>query len=458
MINLNDTIAAIATPAGTGGIGIVKISGPDAFVIADRVMRLHNPQPLTALKGFTAKLAKAYDRDGTLIDETVVLVYRGPKSYTGEDTVEIMCHGGELVCDRVLRAVLASGATMAGRGEFTRRAFVSGRISLTEAEAVCDLINAASKQGVAAAAALSDGALARKIESLKARILDLQAHIAAWIDFPEEDVDDVDDVLLLRELMEILNALTRLCDSFELGADLIRGVPTVIVGSPNVGKSTLLNLLAGAPKALVTPIAGTTRDVVEQKVRLGGTALLLADTAGIRESDDPIEQLGVALARQKLETAGLVLAVFDSSRLLDKNDLDLIAHLQTHRVVAVINKTDLESKLNPAPIEQAFGNLVYISANDPAALDALDAAVAAALSTTQLDPDEPVLANERQRLCADRARDAVAEAHAAALNSLTPDIVFALLSDALNALADLSGENVTESVLDAVFSKFCVGK
>lgn len=457
MNNLHDTIAAIATPAGAGGIGIIKISGADAVAVADKVVRLKNGAALSSLGGFSARLAKVYERGGALIDEAVVLVYRGPKSYTGEDTVEIMCHGGEIVCERVLREVLACGAVMAGRGEFTRRAFMSGRISLTEAEAVVDLINAASKQGEAAAAALSDGALHRKIESMKERILALQAHITAWIDFPEEDVDDVDDELLVGELTALNDELTRLCDSFELGADLIRGVPTVIAGSPNVGKSTLLNLLAGAPKALVTPIAGTTRDVVEQKVRLGGTALLLADTAGIRESDDPVEQMGVALARQKLEQAGLVLAVFDSSRPLEPNDMALIENLRGRRVVAVVNKTDLEQKLDPAPIESAFGGAVYISANDPAALDALDNAVAEVLKTANLDPDEPVLANERQRGCAERARDAVAEALAAA-RAFTPDIVFALLSESLEALADLSGENVTETVLDEVFSRFCVGK
>ncbi len=457
MTGLNDTIAAIATPAGTGGIGIVKISGPDAFAVSDKIVRLKSGEKLGALRGFSARLGKAVDRDGSLIDEAVVLVYRGPKSYTGEDTVEIMCHGGEIVCDRVLRQALENGASMAGRGEFTRRAFVNGRISLTEAEAVCDLINAASKQGEAAAAALSDGALNRRIQEMKDKVLELQAHITAWIDFPEEDVDEIDPKLLVDGIAELHWELSRLSDSFELGADLIRGVPTVIAGSPNVGKSTLLNLLAGAPKALVTPIAGTTRDVVEQKVRLGGTALLLADTAGIRDSDDPVEQMGVALARQKLEQAGLVLAVFDSSRPLESNDLDLIEALRGRRVIPIINKTDLDARLDPTPIESALGKAVYISANDPSSLESLDKAVASILKTANLDPDQPILANERQRGCAVRARDIIADALNAA-KTTTPDVVFALLSESLEALADLSGENVTESVLDEVFSRFCVGK
>ncbi len=457
MQDLFATIAAIATPAGAGGIGIVKLSGADAFAVAGRVVRLRSGEPLERLRGFSARLAKVYDRQNRLVDEAVVLVYRAPKSYTGEDTVEIMCHGGQIVCERVLREVLAQGAVMAGRGEFTRRAFVNGRISLTEAEAVNDLIHAASQQGEAAAAALSDGALRRKIDALKGEILDLQAHITAWIDFPEEDVDEVDAGQLQAALGALRGALSRLCDSFELGADLIRGVPAAIVGSPNVGKSTLLNLLAGAPKAIVTPIAGTTRDVVEQSVRLGGTALLLADTAGLRESADPVEQMGIALARKKIEQASLVFAVFDSSRPLEEADLALIELLRGRRVIAIVNKTDLAPRLDPAPIEAAFGAAVYLSANDPAAHETLDRAVAQRLRTANLDPDEPVLANERQRACAERALEAVDEALRAA-QTLTPDVVFALLSEALEALAELSGENVSESVLDEVFSRFCVGK
>lgn len=451
-----DTVAAVATPAGAGGIGIVKVSGVAAFAVAETVTRCRSGEPLSALHGFEARLAKIVRADGTLIDEAVVLVYRGPKSYTGEDTVEIMCHGGEVVCEAVLRAVLDAGAVMASRGEFTRRAFVNGRISLTEAEAVCDLINAASRQGEAAAAALVDGALSRKLEALKAQVLALQAHLSAAIDFPEEDVDEIDGAALQTELNGLRTELRRLCDSFELGADLMRGVATSIVGSPNVGKSTLLNLLAGAPKALVTPVAGTTRDVVEQKVRLGGTVLLLADTAGIRESDDLVERMGIERALAKIDESSLVLAVFDASRPLNEDDRRLIERVREKRAVAVVNKTDLPPLLELAELEAAFDNLIQISANDESALGALDRAVARAIKAEHLDPDQPVLANERQRACAVRALNAVQQAEEAGAGML--DAVFASLTDCLAALADLSGENITESLLDEVFSRFCVGK
>ncbi|MEA4911199.1 MAG: tRNA uridine-5-carboxymethylaminomethyl(34) synthesis GTPase MnmE [Oscillospiraceae bacterium] len=453
----NDVIAAIATPAGAGGIGIVRVAGPGAHAVADSVFRARSGEKLGQLAGYTARLGDVYDADGRLIDEAIALVFHAPRSYTGEDTAELMCHGGELVCAELLRAVCAAGARPADRGEFTRRAFLSGRMSLPEAEAVCDLNGAVSRQGERAAASLAHGALYRRMEELKQEIIDIQAHISAWIDFPEEDVEPPDKTALQNGLTSIDDALAELLSSYDVGASVLRGVPTVIVGSPNVGKSTLLNLLAGAQKALVTPVAGTTRDIVEQRVQLGGTVLLLADTAGLRDSDDLVERLGVARALERLEEASLVLVVFDSSRALSADDRALIARLRGRNAVAVINKTDLAPELETAEIERSFENIVFISAKEPRSLQILDAAVRRALRTDALDSDAPMLANERQRACAARARGAMHDA-LCALRDTTPDVVFALLSEALDALAELSGENVGEAVLDAVFARFCVGK
>ncbi len=457
MSDIFETVAAIATPAGSGGIGIIRISGEDAFSIADKIFFARGGESLSAISGYTARLGDVKNREGELIDEAVALVFRAPRSFTGENVVEIMCHGGEIACELVLRAVLDSGAKPAAPGEFTRRAFLNGRISLTEAESVADIINAASRQGELAASALSHGSLYKKTEELKNRIIDMQAHISAFIDFPEEDVDPIDSNFLNKELLELKNELNKLILSYETGVNIMRGVPTAIVGSPNVGKSTLLNLLSGTEKALVTPIAGTTRDVVEERVRLGGTTLLLADTAGIRESDDLVEKLGIERALGRLENAALVLAVFDSSRALDGDDLALISRLRDKNVVAVINKTDLETKLDVSVIESAFPNCVYISAKDDAPPDPLSRAIARAVKTDSLDVSAPLLANERQREAAARAYAAVSDATAAGGDKAL-DAVFALLSEALSALGELSGENVTEKVLDEVFSKFCVGK
>ncbi len=457
MNELIETIAAIATPAGAGGIGIVRVSGEDAFHVADKVFRANSGERAGQLGGYTARLGKVYDSHGALLDEAIMLVFHAPRSYTGEDVVELMCHGGDVVCRALLQAVLDAGAVMASRGEFTRRAYVNGRIDLARAEAVCDVINSVSAQGEKAAAALAGGALAKRIESVEQKIIDVQAHITAYIDYPEEDVDEVDIPLLRRTLGEVCGELSALEQSYNIGSELTRGVPAVIVGSPNVGKSTLLNLIAGAPKALVTPIAGTTRDVVEQRVKLGGTVLLLADTAGIRESDDLVESMGVDLALERLESASLVLAVFDSSRELSADDLALIERLHGRRVVAVVNKTDLSSRMAKEKIESAFENVVYISANDPSSLAALDSALARALKTDVFDPDAVLLASARQRDCVARALGAARSA-ALASEQTTLDVVYALLSETLEDLDELFGQNVGETVLDEVFSRFCVGK
>ncbi len=454
---MNDIIAAIATPPGSGALGIVRLSGAGCLALCDRFFAPRAGAPLSERKGYTACLGDIADADGTRIDEAVALVYRAPKSYTGEESCELMCHGGEQVLSAVLERALSCGAAPAAPGEFTRRALLNGQLTLTQAEAVCDLINAASRQGEQAAAALQHGALHQKTQELKDRILDIQAHISAWIDFPEEDVEALDESALLQSLSQLLAELDALLAGYARGALLLRGVPTVIAGSPNVGKSTLLNLLAGAPKAIVTPVPGTTRDIIEQPVRLGGTVLLLADTAGIRRSDDPVESIGIGRSLQRLDEAALILAVFDSSRALDGDDRRLIERIRGKNVIGVINKSDLPTLLDSAEIAAAFPKTVLISAHDAGALAQLDAAVADVLRLAHPDDNAVILANARQRDCALRCRDAVAEALDAARQS-TPDVVTALLTEALQALAELSGEEITEALLDAVFSRFCVGK
>lgn len=456
-MELDHTIAAIATPPGAGAIGIVRLSGPEAHAVADAVFQARGGGELRRQKGYTARLGDVYDSDGVCIDECVALVYRAPKSYTGEDAVELMCHGGELVCEHLMRQLLKSGATLASPGEFTRRALLHGRLTLTEAEAVCDVINAASRQGAQAAAALQGGSLYRRILQMKEDILALQAHIAAAIDFPEEDVEELEPAVIETRLADLDAQLRQLLDSYDTGVQVLRGIPAVIAGSPNVGKSTLLNLLAGAPKAIVTPIAGTTRDIVEQPVRLGGVTLLLADTAGIRESGDEIEMLGIERAIARMGSASLVLAVFDSSRPLGPDDRRVLELVADKRAMAVVNKTDLAPRLDTEELRARFDDVVYISANDPASLDALAQAIARVTGTANFDASAPLLANERQRRFAEQAQEAVAEARAAAKGS-TPDVVTALLAEALDALAQLSGEDASEALLDEVFSRFCVGK
>jgi len=453
----NTTIAAIATPAGAGAIGVVRISGPEALGVAGKVFFADNARPLAGAKGYSARLGVVRAADGTLIDRAVALVFRAPKSYTGEDVAELQCHGGEIALAETLRSALDAGAEPASAGEFTRRAFENGKLSLSEAEAIAELISAASKQGEAAAAALAGGSLRRRTDDIKRELIEIQSALSANIDFPEEDVEEIDRAELSRRLLEIGGGLCRLINSYEGGAAILRGIPAAIVGSPNVGKSTLMNLLAGCERSIVTPIAGTTRDVLEQRVRLGNLTLILADTAGIRDAGDEIEREGVSRALRRIDESALALAVFDSSRALSSDDELLIDRLAGRRAIAVINKTDLDTELDCEALERRFENTIYISAKDSSSLETLERAITKAAGAASLSPDEPLLATERQRRCAVRANEAVAAAESALLDNAL-DAAFAMLFEAIDALCELSGENASEKVLEEVFSRFCVGK
>ena len=454
----NGTLAAIATPPGVGGIAVVRISGEGAYGVAEAVFRPKNPRKsLRAAPGYTA-LFGHFVEDGVLCDEVVALCFRAPHSYTGEDVVELSCHGGSAVSARLLRACYAAGAAPAGPGEFTKRAFLSGRISLTQAEAVMDLINATSRQGAAAAAAAMEGALYAKIRSVQEGLVALAGHLAAYTDYPEEDVPELSMDTLGASLSDAKKVLDRLVAGYDTGAVLRRGVETAIIGSPNVGKSTLLNLLSGFERAIVTPVAGTTRDVVEQEIQLAGVRLLLADTAGIRDTDDVVEAEGIRRSYRHLERAGLILAVFDGSAPLSPADLALAEKCVDRPAVAILNKTDLPQRADAEILRPYFGTVVNISAKDAAFLPAVEQAVADALHLAEVDPDAGLLANERQLAAARAAQNALADALDAVNGGYTLDAAGVCVDDALRALYDLTGENAADDVIDEVFSKFCVGK
>ena len=343
-----DTIAAVATPNAVGGISVVRISGPDALAVADRIFRTVSGRPLASYKGYTAAYGHIL-RDGETLDDGIATVFKAPHSYTGEDVVEISCHGGLLVTRDVLRAALREGARLAGPGEFTRRAFLNGKLSLTQAEAVADLIGASSEQSVRAARSAMDGALYRKIHGITEDLLGVSAHLAAYIDYPEEDVEEVTGPELLEKCRESLSALRSLLQNFDRGRLMREGVDTVIVGKPNVGKSTLMNLLSGCDRSIVTDIPGTTRDIVEETVNLGDVVLRLADTAGIRDTENLVERIGVDIALGRLQKAELAIAVFDLSEPLSAEDGRILQELSEREIptVAVLNKNDLPAGLGP---------------------------------------------------------------------------------------------------------------
>jgi len=453
----NETIAAISTPLGVGGIGIVRLSGPDARTIAGRVFRPSGKKELIDATGYTGMLGRIHGSGGD-VDEAIAFIYRAPKSYTGEDVVELSCHGGIWAVRQALRLCLDAGARMAGPGEFTKRAFLNGKLDLSQAEAVIDIITATGDAALKAALAAKDGALNSQINSFVSELTANAAHLAAWMDYPEEDLIPVDAPALATELSVTLDKMKRLLATWDSGRIVREGITTAIVGRPNVGKSTLMNLLMGEQKSIVTDLPGTTRDVVEGQIHLGDYTLLLADTAGIRHTENPIESIGVDLSRRQIEVAGLILAVFDSSESLTPEDMELMGLLKGKKCVAVINKSDLPPLLDDKAIKSAIPATVSISAAGGTGKEDLERSVIHVLGLERFDPTAAVISNERQRSCLEKACDQLEEAIQALQNSVTLDAVGVLIESALDELLRLTGRQVNTAVVDAVFSQFCVGK
>lgn len=451
------TIAAISTGQAAGGIGVVRISGENALSVADRIFKTVSGIKLEKLSGYKAAFGKVFFEE-KCVDEAVALVFKAPKSYTGEDVVEISCHGGLLVTKQVLRAVLANGAVPAEAGEFTKRAFLNGKMDLTRAESVMNIISAKSEQAKSAALNTLDGALYKKISEISLSLKKIAAQMAAWVDYPDEEIDDLSDEKLKATLLTAKSELEKLIKSFDVGKIIIEGVETAIVGKPNVGKSTLMNLLSGCEKSIVTSVAGTTRDIVEETVTLGNNVLRLADTAGLHDTEDTVEKIGVDRTRQKLDRASLVLAVFDSSTEIDDEDMEIIKMCNGKNAVAIINKTDLNANFNAEKINKNFENVVYLSAKDRNGIQELEKAIEKVLGTADFDTSSATLMNERQLACCKAALQSIDEGISALEIGMTRDALNVNVDVAVESLDTLTGEKATESVVNEIFSQFCVGK
>lgn len=452
-----DTIAAIATPVAAGGIGMIRVSGPQALAVADSVFTAVSGRKAAETEGYRGLFGRLHDQQGE-IDEAVVFVYRAPKSYTGEDVAEICCHGGIYLVQRTLRACIAAGARPAQAGEFTRRAFLNGKMSLTQAEAVVDLIASQGQQSAQAALSARDGAVFQKIHRVVDKLLEVSSALAAWVDYPDEDIDEVSDENLRRSVEQVCGSLQTILREYDTGRVLREGVSTVIVGRPNVGKSTLMNLLSGEQKSIVTQIPGTTRDVVEDTIRLGDVVLHLADTAGLRDTQDPVERMGVELAKKRLSTSYLVLAVFDSSEELSDEDIELMEKIKDRPVVAVINKTDLPRRIDVEQIRSRIPHIAQLSASAGEGVQALEREVRSLLSLPELDSSSGIIANERQRACVEEASRTMEQARQALEAGETLDAVNVCIDSAIDSLLELTGERASEAVIDKVFERFCVGK
>lgn len=454
---MNNTIAAISTAQAPGGIGIVRISGENAIEIASKVFKSKNGTKLENMEGYRAVYGRVFDENGD-IDEAIALVFRAPKSFTGENTVELSCHGGVYNLQKVLRTVINNGASPATAGEFTRRAFENGRITLTQAESVMDIISAQGDSALRAAMATRNGALFDRISTIKVSLVDTCAYLAAWSDFPDEDIEQLSTDNLRKSLIETRNELDSLILTYDNGKIIFHGIDTVIAGKPNVGKSTLMNLLSGYTRSIVTDIPGTTRDVVEETVKIGDYVLRISDTAGLRQTEDCVEMIGVSMSRQKIEQADLILYVFDSSNSEISEDIALLEKLKNRNIIAILNKNDLKTEIDKKQISKYVSEIVEISALDPKSVEKLRMALEKLFKTVNIDPSAGIIANERQRESAVKARDFVNEAIEALDSGMTLDAVNVSADCAVQSLLELTGERASEEVVNRVFERFCVGK
>lgn len=457
---MRDTIVAIATAVG-GGVGMVRLSGEKALAVAGRIFRpVNSAKHPAGMAGYTGAFGRVYAGE-QLLDEAVLFVYRAPYSYTGEDVAELCCHGGEFVLSQVLAAAVAAGARPAEAGEYTRRALMNGKMTLTEAESVIDIMAAQNTQSLRAALGAMEGALHREVLAAADTLTDCCAHISAWIDYPEEDVEEVSAPVLLAQLGSVEKTLSRLEQSWQQGQMVRQGISTAIIGSANVGKSTLMNLLSGRERSIVTAIAGTTRDVIEETVCLGELTLRLSDTAGLRESDDPIEQIGVERSRRALEQCDLILAVFDESRPLTAEERQWLPALAGRAAVAVYNKQDLPPVLTAeekAEIAAVVPASVAVSAAAGTGLHELTGEIRRVVGLSHFDPAAAVIANARQLECITAARRSLREGIEALQAGETLDAVSVCLEQSADALLTLTGRRASAEAIDKVFEQFCVGK
>lgn len=455
----SDTIAAIATGMSNSGIGIVRISGEEAFTIIDRVFQAKSGKRMSEAATHTVHYGYIFDGEEKL-DEVLVLIMRGPKSYTAEDTVEIDCHGGVLMMKRILETVIRYGARPAEPGEFTKRAFLNGRIDLSQAEAVIDVINAKNEYALKSSVSQLSGSVSEKIKSIREKIIYELAFIESALDDPEHISLDGYGERLAEVLEPVISGINQLIQSSDNGKIMSEGIKTVILGKPNAGKSSLMNVLVGEERAIVTEIAGTTRDTLEEQIRLQGISLNVVDTAGIRNTDDVVEKIGVKKAKSAADDSDLIIYVVDGSCPLDENDLEIIELIRDKKAVVLLNKTDLDMVLTKQELEDKTGHRVIpVSAKEQSGIKDLEDEIKSMFYHGEIDfNDEVYITNVRHKAALEESRDSLNMVLESIRNGMPEDFYSIDLMNAYEQLGTIIGEAVEEDLVNTIFSKFCMGK
>ena len=454
-----ETIAAISTPRGEGGIGIIRISGDDSFNILNKIFKAKNPNKDLGFYKFNYGFIYEGDQ---IIDEAMVVRLKGPKTYTCEDVVEINCHGGYLVTQKILELVLKKGARHAEKGEFTKTAFINGRIDLSQAEAVMDIIQGKTEKSISLSLDQLRGDLKEKIKHLKTALLDITAHVNVVLDYPEEGIDEPLPAHLRDNLEDVYDEINRLIESYNKGKKIKEGIKTAIIGKPNVGKSTRLNSLLKEERAIVTHVPGTTRDIIEEVISIKGIPLVLADTAGIRETEDIVENIGVEKSKEIIEKSDLILLVLDASRELEKNDYEIIELIRENgkKAILLLNKIDLERKIEMKKLNEISNDILEISAKEEKGMEEMEEKIYSFILEEEVEDssEKLIITNIRHKSALDKTKTAIDSIFETIDTGMPMDLISVDLKEALDSLSEITGEISSEDILDHVFSNFCVGK